>query len=44
VIGLSYFDSSLNSPMGSWELQGAPLTRFRQIMQLPTSIHARETA
>ncbi len=40
VIGMSYFDSNLNSPKGGWELFGGPLQRFRQIMTLPTSVSA----
>lgn len=40
VIGLSYFDSALNSPMGSWELNGEPLNRFRQLMRPATSLKA----
>jgi hypothetical protein len=32
VVGLSAFDSSLNSPTGSWELRGEQLTVFRQLL------------
>jgi hypothetical protein len=42
VIGLSYFDSTLNSPSGGWELFGEPLNRFRQLMVAPTSLSANE--
>lgn len=35
--GAAYFDSSLNSPSGSWELVGGPLNEFRRLMKLPTS-------
>jgi hypothetical protein len=43
VIGMSYFDSNLNSPKtGGWELFGEPLNRFRQIMNLPSSLSAKE--
>lgn len=43
VIGMSYFDSNLNSPKtGGWELFGEPLNRFRQIMTLPGSVSANE--
>ena len=41
VIGLAYFDSGLNSSTGSWELQGEPLNRFRQLMRPPTSLRVR---
>lgn len=36
--GVCYFDSGLNSPSGSWELVGEPLTKFRQLMKVPTSV------
>ena len=42
VIGLSYFDSTLNSPSGGWELFGEPLNRFRQIMDQAPSVNAAE--
>ena len=42
VIGLSYFDSGLNSPTGAWTLAGEPLNRFRQILGLPNSISVNE--
>lgn len=29
----SYFDSGLNSPSGSWELVGEPLTKFQDILK-----------
>ncbi len=32
VVMYSYFDSSLNSPNGSWELNGEPLNKFRSIL------------
>jgi hypothetical protein len=35
VVGLSAFDSGLNSPTGSWELQGEQLTAFRELMGDP---------
>lgn len=44
VIGLSYFDSTLNSPSGGWELFGQPLDRFRQLMKAPTGLRAAETS
>lgn len=33
VIAHTYFDSGLNSPSGSWELQGAQLTKFQEILK-----------
>jgi hypothetical protein len=43
VIGMSYFDSNLNSPKtGGWELKGQPLDRFRQIMTMAPSVSAHE--
>ena len=33
VVGLSAFDSGLNSPTGSWELRGAQLDVFRTLMK-----------
>ena len=38
VVGLSAFDSSLNSPSGSWELTGAQLTTFHTLMADPRSV------
>ncbi len=38
VIGMAYFDSGLNSPLGSYELQGQPLAKFRELMRAPTSL------
>jgi len=35
VVGLSYFDSGLNSPSGTWELAGAQLTMFRTLLSDP---------
>jgi hypothetical protein len=35
VVGLSAFDSGLNSPNGSWELKGEQLTAFRELMGDP---------
>ncbi|NUP07037.1 MAG: hypothetical protein HOW73_13365 [Polyangiaceae bacterium] len=35
VVGLSYFDSGLNSPSGSWELQGEQLTTFWALLGDP---------
>lgn len=32
VVGMAYFDSGLNSPSGSWELKGQPLSQFRSIL------------
>jgi hypothetical protein len=43
VIGQSYFDSGLNSPSGSWELAGEPLTKFRALLSAPTSLPASKT-
>ena len=43
VIGFAYFDSNLNSPTGGWEIQGAPLTEFRRLIALPTSLKASQT-
>ena len=40
VVGLSYFDSDLNSPQGGWTLQGGPLTLFRQLMSGQASLLA----
>jgi|GEM_PF-2649245 len=42
VIGLSYFDSGLNSPNGSWELTYLQLPRFRELVSAPTSIRATQ--
>ena len=42
VIGLSYFDSSLNSPSGSWELTYLQLPRFRELVKAPTSLQANQ--
>lgn len=39
VIALSAFDSSLNSPTGSWELTGDQLDTFHDLMQHPDSTH-----
>ena len=33
MIAYAYFDSGLNSPSGSWELIGEPLTKFRSILK-----------
>ncbi|MBK7586221.1 MAG: hypothetical protein IPI67_39305 [Myxococcales bacterium] len=33
VVGLSAFDSSLNSPTGSWELKGEQLTTFWKLLK-----------
>ena len=41
VIGLSYFDSNLNSPSGGWELFGQPLAKFRELIGSSRSISAR---
>lgn len=35
VVGLSAFDSNLNSPDGGWELMGAQLTTFRELLGDP---------
>lgn len=35
VVGLSAFDSNLNSPTGGWELFGAQLTTFRTLLADP---------
>ena len=35
VVGLSAFDSSLNSPTGSWELKGEQLTTFWKLLNDP---------
>ncbi|CAN5203533.1 hypothetical protein BH23BAC3_BH23BAC3_32440 [soil metagenome] len=35
VVGLSAFDSGLNSPSGSWELKGAQLEMFQQLLGDP---------
>jgi hypothetical protein len=35
VVGLAAFDSSLNSPTGSWELKGEQLTAFRALLKDP---------
>jgi len=35
VIGLSAFDSNLNSPHGGWVLQGAQLSVFRELLRDP---------
>lgn len=42
VVALSAFDSSLNSPDGSWELTGAQLDTFNALMLAPTSVHLPE--
>ncbi len=39
VVGLSAFDSGLNSPSGSWELMGEQLTAFHELMADPRSAH-----
>jgi hypothetical protein len=44
VIGMSYFDSNLNSPSGGWELFGAPLAKFRELSLQPTSIAANASS
>lgn len=38
MIAYTYFDSSLNSPTGSWELTGEPLNMFRDIMKNDTKV------
>ena len=43
IVGLSYFDSGLNSATGSWELQGEPLTKFRALFKDPRSLLANES-
>ncbi len=40
VVGLSAFDSGLNSPTGSWELVGGQLDAFRAAMCDPRTAHA----
>ena len=35
VVGLSAFDSALNSPSGSWELKGEQLTTFWKLLNDP---------
>lgn len=35
VVGLAAFDSGLNSPSGSWELRGAQLTAFHDLLRDP---------
>ena len=35
IIGLSYFDSSLNSPDGSWVLDEARMQAMRQCIGAP---------
>lgn len=35
MVGLCAFDSHLNSPSGSWELQGAQLTVFHELLADP---------
>ena len=42
IIGLSYFDSGLNSPTGSWALEGDPLSEFHELQGRPTSLLADE--
>jgi hypothetical protein len=44
VVALSAFDSSLNSPDGSWELTGAQLSTFNALLAAPTSVHVPEPA
>ncbi|HEY0251612.1 MAG TPA: hypothetical protein VGC41_08795, partial [Kofleriaceae bacterium] len=39
VVGLSAFDSDLNSPDGGWELEGAQLTEFNALMGDPRTAH-----
>jgi hypothetical protein len=39
VVGLCAFDSNLNSPDGGWELMGAQLTVFRQLLGDPRTAH-----
>lgn len=41
VVGLSAFDSGLNSPSGSWELQGAQRERFRELLRNPQTARSR---
>ena len=38
VVAYSYFDSGLNSPSGSWELAGEPLTKFQNILKSDTRV------
>lgn len=38
IIAYSYFDSSLNSPSGSWELTGEQLTTFQNILKTDTHV------
>lgn len=40
IVGVAYFDSGLNSDTGSWELLGAPLTKFRALLDAPKSLAA----
>lgn len=40
VVGLSAFDSNLNSPNGGWELKGEQLTVFHQLMADPRAVLA----
>lgn len=40
--GASYFDSGLNSPSGSWELVGEPLTKYHQLLNGPYSLLVSE--
>lgn len=42
VIGMSAFDSNLNSPRGGWELKGAQLSKFRDLMTRGTSLTVRQ--
>ena len=41
VVGLSAFDSSLNSPSGSWELKGKQLEVFHELMNDPRTANPR---
>jgi len=42
VIALSAFDSNLNSPTGGWELTGAQLTAFQQLLADPRTLTVHE--
>lgn len=42
IIGLSYFDSDLNSSTGGWMLTGEPLKKFQELIKDPRSILVKE--
>jgi hypothetical protein len=42
VVGLSAFDSNLNSPDGGWELQGDQLTTFRTLLGDPRTANVTD--